>query len=145
MYQKMSIHYSLVNGILIFLKLTTNTHFPPLFNCKAQIVICHVFFDRLIISWYTKDFSIESLPCMSKHNNEGKLFSKYMDKALPRCYVTNAFHLWRCFHTWNWHLGYISCHFSILANYHLPCGFFKTLRICWYTKKINQWKVFKHA
>jgi hypothetical protein len=54
MYQKISIHYSSMNGILVFLKLTPNIHFLSLFNCKAQIVICHVFFDTLRI------FSIEN-------------------------------------------------------------------------------------
>jgi hypothetical protein len=46
-----------------------------------------------------------------------------------------AFYLWRYFHTWNWHLVYVFCHFSILVNCHLPCVFFNTLRICWHTKK----------
>jgi hypothetical protein len=47
---KNSIHYSLMSGILVFLKLTPNIHFLPLCNCKAQIVIYHVFFDTLRIS-----------------------------------------------------------------------------------------------
>jgi hypothetical protein len=31
-----------MNGILVFLQLTFNIHFLPPFNCKAQIVICHM-------------------------------------------------------------------------------------------------------
>jgi hypothetical protein len=154
MYQKISIHYSLVSGILVFLKLTPNIHFLPLFNCKAQIVICHVFLDTLRISWYTKEFFNWKLPFMSKHKHGWEFFSKYMDKGLlcyyvydyckiivnvyfkkkipllTRC-VTNAFHLWlfSCMTNWwlhikNWHLVYVFCHFSIVANYHLPCVFF---------------------
>jgi hypothetical protein len=52
---KNSIHYSLMSGILVFLKLKPSIHFSPLFNCKAQIVIYHVFFDTLRISSYIKD------------------------------------------------------------------------------------------
>jgi hypothetical protein len=44
MYQKNSIHYSLMSGILEFLKLTPSIHFSPLFNCKVQIVIYYMFF-----------------------------------------------------------------------------------------------------
>jgi hypothetical protein len=53
---KKSIHYSLMRGILVFLNLKLSTHFFPLFNCKVQIVIYHVFFDTLRISSYIKDF-----------------------------------------------------------------------------------------
>ncbi len=76
-----------MSGILVFLKLTPNIHFLPLFNFKAQIVICHVFLDTLRISWYTKEFFNWKLPFMSKHKRGWEFFSKYMDKGLPRYYV----------------------------------------------------------
>jgi len=56
MYQKISIHYSWVSGILIFFKLTHKICFSSLFNCKVPIIICQVFLDTLKISLYTKDF-----------------------------------------------------------------------------------------
>jgi hypothetical protein len=49
-YQKIPIHYSWVNNILIISKLELNIHFLPFFNYKAPIVICHMFLDTLEIS-----------------------------------------------------------------------------------------------
>jgi hypothetical protein len=81
-----------MSSILVFLKLTLNIHtFMPLFNCKTQIVICHVFLDTLRISWYTKDFFNWKLPCMFKHSKGGKVFSKPMDKGLPCYYIYGYF------------------------------------------------------
>jgi len=67
---KISIHYSWVNGRLVFSKLTPSICFMLLFNHKALIVICHIFFNTIRIC-----------PCMSKHSKGGKVFSKYMDKG----------------------------------------------------------------
>jgi hypothetical protein len=74
MYQKIPIHYSWANDTLVFFKMTPNILFPPLFKYKISIIICHMFFNRLKISIYTKDFFNWKLPCMSKHNKSRFFF-----------------------------------------------------------------------
>ncbi len=68
MYQKIPIHYSWMNGILVFFKLTLSICFPSLFNYKAPIAICHVFLDAL------KIFSIESYHACLNITRVGKFF-----------------------------------------------------------------------
>jgi hypothetical protein len=130
----MSIHYSLVNCILVFLKLTPSTHFSPLFNCTAQIVICHVFFDTLRIRWYTKDFSIESYHACLNIMKVGKFFkipgqgaaTLLCDLWIPSVKIFSHMKLTPslCFlQLFNF------CQLSF-TNW-----FFNTLKICWYTKK----------
>jgi hypothetical protein len=130
----MSIHYSLVNGILVFLKLTPSTHFSPLFNCKAQIVICHVLFDTLRIRWYTKDFLIESYHACLNIMKPGKFFkipgqgvaTLLCGLCIPSVKIFSHMKLTP------------SLCFLQLFNFcqlSFTMWFYNTLRICWYTKK----------
>jgi hypothetical protein len=60
----MLIHYSLVNVILAFLKLTPNTNFPPLFMDKNLWNILNIFWN--IYNYENSPFKqiFQNLPCV---------------------------------------------------------------------------------